>query len=78
MGIEFLKEYGEVVSKRIFDFLSSKNAPKQLIDAMIYSVGAGGKRLRPALMMQFAKAHTISGLKISVAAKTARPLHKIF
>lgn len=56
MGIEFLKEYGEVVSKRIYEFLSAKNAPKQLIDAMIYSVGAGGKRLRPALMMQFAKA----------------------
>ena len=56
MGIEFLKEYGEIVSERIYEFLSSKNAPKQLIDAMLYSVGAGGKRLRPSLMMQFAKA----------------------
>ena len=44
MGFEFLKEYGEVVSKRNYEFLSAKNAPKQHIDAMIYSVGAGGKR----------------------------------
>ena len=49
---ERLKEYAETVDKYLDEYLPVKDNPQKIIyEAMRYSVFAGGKRLRPALMM---------------------------
>ncbi|MEG0771396.1 MAG: polyprenyl synthetase family protein [Clostridia bacterium] len=51
-----LKEYTEKVNDKLKLFLPDYDAlQKSVFKAMAYSVNAGGKRLRPALTMEFAK-----------------------
>ncbi len=53
MRIDFLKKFGDKVSRRLYEIISNQSAPQILKDAMLYSIDAGGKRLRPALMLEF-------------------------
>lgn len=47
-----LSEYGSVTESYLVDYFSmSDNIPKELLESMIYSINAGGKRLRPALLL---------------------------
>lgn len=55
MKIDFLSEYAKLINQRLNDFIENKDAPETLKKAMLYSISAGGKRLRPGLMMQFYK-----------------------
>ena len=49
---EQLREYAEMVDKYLDQYLPIKDNPQKIIyEAMRYSVFAGGKRLRPALMV---------------------------
>lgn len=49
---ERLREYRQIVEKYLDTYLTEKDNPQKIIyDAMRYSVFAGGKRLRPVLMM---------------------------
>ena len=49
---ERLREYAETADKYLDKYLPVKDNPQKIIyEAMRYSVFAGGKRLRPALMM---------------------------
>lgn len=53
----YLREQRQRVEERLDTLLPvSENYPPELIDAMRYSVFAGGKRLRPILMMAAAEA----------------------
>lgn len=52
-----LKEYNSIVEEKILSFFPEKDVSYQiLIDAMKYSLMAGGKRVRPVLCMEFCKA----------------------
>ena len=44
-------EYTEIVEKELERRVSEKNAPEILKKAMLYSLSAGGKRIRPCLML---------------------------
>lgn len=55
MKIEFLNEYTPLINERLYEFIEKMDAPQKLKEAMLYSISAGGKRLRPCLMMQFYK-----------------------
>lgn len=61
--------YLKAVEKKIEEFFSFKNMPqKNVIDAMRYAVTAGGKRLRPVLVMASAK---LCGADLEDAASVA-------
>lgn len=46
-----LKEYAIFTENAISEYLCNKNIPEELLEAMRYSTLAGGKRLRPALVL---------------------------
>ena len=53
----YLKERAKLVEKNLSKYISKiENAPKILTDAMDYSLQAGGKRVRPILIMATAEA----------------------
>ena len=52
---EYLKEQKKIIEPYIEKYLPD-GIPKELFDAMAYSVKAGGKRLRPILIIESAKA----------------------
>lgn len=45
--------FSKDINEYLKSALKSENAPKQLVDAMQYSLNAGGKRIRPALFLEF-------------------------
>lgn len=49
-----LKEKAEFINKHLENFIP-KGIPKELFDAMEYSLKAGGKRIRPMLVLESAK-----------------------
>ncbi len=51
----FMKNQADCISDRL-DYLLSKNINSTVLDAMKYSVANGGKRIRPILAIEFAKA----------------------
>ena len=49
---EQLKEYQEIVNKELEKYLRKENCPEEILNASIeYSLMAGGKRLRPILVL---------------------------
>ena len=46
-------EYARLVEQRLERFVSEQDAPEILKQAMLYSLTAGGKRLRPAILLEF-------------------------
>lgn len=51
----YLKQQSEFINKVLSDYIP-KGTPKELFDAMSYSLTAGGKRIRPILILESAKA----------------------
>ena len=52
---EYVNQQAEIISNRL-DFLLSENMSSTVLEAMKYSVSNGGKRIRPILAVEFAKA----------------------
>lgn len=51
-----LNEYGELVNAALLKYLPTGDLPqKNVFDAMKYSVMAGGKRIRPVLVLEFCR-----------------------
>ena len=49
---EYLKKYIKVIDDKLDKYLAIEDNPQRIIyEAMRYSVFAGGKRLRPVLML---------------------------
>ena len=70
-----LKEYCKAIEKELENILNRCDANKQvLFDAMRYSVGAGGKRIRPVLLLEF---NRICGGKIEDALPFACAMEMI-
>lgn len=55
MIVNYLKKQAEYIDSKISEFYPS-GRPKELFDAIRYSLSAGGKRLRPILVIESAKA----------------------
>ena len=51
----YLKQQAEFINKKIQEYVPS-GIPEKLFEAMAYSLNAGGKRLRPILILESAKA----------------------
>ena len=49
---KLLESDGAIVVERIEHLLSSQDIPRRLAESIRYSVLAGGKRLRPVLVME--------------------------
>jgi len=53
---EYLNTYREVINKKIFELLETADTSNRVLQAMRYSISAGGKRIRPILAMAAAEA----------------------
>jgi geranylgeranyl diphosphate synthase type II len=77
-AVKVLKAAGHDVNKAFSrDIKSLKNAPKRLVQAMEYSFTAGGKRLRPALVLECFNAVKKTGAKKDNALKAALALELV-
>ncbi|RBW70611.1 polyprenyl synthetase family protein [Bacillus taeanensis] len=68
----FLKEKKEVIDKQLPLYIEKMKAPTSLKEAMLYSVYAGGKRLRPILLlaaMQAFRKDDEAGLPVACAVE---------
>ncbi|EEO9223610.1 polyprenyl synthetase family protein [Listeria monocytogenes] len=70
----FLEQYKKVIDESLFKEISERNIEPRLKESMLYSVQAGGKRIRP--MLVFA---TLQALKVNplLGVKTATALEMI-
>lgn len=70
----FLEQYKKVIDESLFEEISERNIEPRLKESMLYSVQAGGKRIRP--MLVFA---TLQALKVNplLGVKTATALEMI-
>ncbi len=72
----YLKDRAKLVEKNIAKFTGKiKNSPKILTDAMEYSLQAGGKRVRPILLMATAEAFGKKAADVMPAACAVEMLH---
>lgn len=51
-----LKSYQDIVDKKIIELINIYDAPESILEAMKYSLLAGGKRIRPILAISVCKA----------------------
>ena len=54
---DFYQEYVPQIEQVMDQALLELNGPATLIEAMRYSVNAGGKRLRPIMTLEIGRAH---------------------
>ncbi len=72
----YLKERAKLVEKNLSKYISKiKNAPRILTDSMDYSLQAGGKRVRPILLMATAEAFGKKAVDVMPAACAVEMLH---
>ena len=72
----YLKERAKLVEKNLSKYISKiNNSPKILTDAMDYSLQAGGKRVRPILLMAAAEAFGKKAADVMPAACAVEMLH---
>ncbi len=72
----YLKERAKLVEKNLSKYIAHiPNAPKILTDAMDYSLQAGGKRVRPILLMATAEAFGKKATDVLPAACAVEMLH---
>ena len=72
----YIKERAKLVEKNLSKYISKiDNAPKILTDAMDYSLQAGGKRVRPILLMATAEAFGKKATDVMPAACAVEMLH---
>ena len=72
----YQKQRAKLVEKNLAKYISKiKNSPKILTDAMNYSLQAGGKRVRPILLMATAEAFGKKAADVLPAACAVEMLH---
>ncbi|MCG1022785.1 polyprenyl synthetase family protein [Sutcliffiella horikoshii] len=68
----FMKERKKLVEEALFSYVNTVEAPQALLDSMSYSLKAGGKRLRPLLVLatlhSFGKSEKL-GLPVACAVE---------
>ncbi|WP_377888572.1 polyprenyl synthetase family protein [Alkalihalobacillus sp. R86527] len=71
----YMKESKKLIDDKLKEFISHSEMPKDLKEAMLYSVDAGGKRIRPILMLATAEAFGASKEKAFHAACAVEMIH---
>lgn len=70
---QFISENTPLIDAEMNRLIQSKNSPSNLKDSMLYSVNAGGKRIRPLLVLavltDFGKTVSEDPLKVACAAE---------
>lgn len=73
---DYQKQRAQLVEKNLSKYIAKiKNAPRILTDAMDYSLQAGGKRVRPILLMATAEAFGKKAADVLPAACAVEMLH---
>jgi geranylgeranyl diphosphate synthase type II len=70
-----LKKRAAEVEAYLSDCLRARDIPERLLASMEYSLFAGGKRLRPALVLSFARLFGASGSRIMPFAASLELIH---
>jgi geranylgeranyl diphosphate synthase, type II len=70
----FQQKYKQKIEHVMLDFVNEKNMPSTIRDAMIYSLQAGGKRIRPILLLAVIEGY---GKEIGSGMRTAAALEMI-
>ena len=72
----YLKDRAKLVEKNLAKYVGKiENSPKVLTDSMAYSLQAGGKRVRPILLMATAEAFGKKAADVMPAACAVEMLH---
>lgn len=71
---DYLQEYRQLIDKTLLEKLDTIQIPETLKQSMIYSVKAGGKRLRPILLLA---SYEVYGKKTAITLTTAAALEMI-
>ncbi|MDN4607777.1 polyprenyl synthetase family protein [Sporosarcina highlanderae] len=70
---KFISEKTPIIDAEMKRLIASENSPSNLKESMLYSVNAGGKRIRPLLVLavldDFGKEASEDGLKVACAAE---------
>lgn len=70
-----LKKRADEIEAYLADCLRARDIPERLLASMEYSLHAGGKRLRPALVLTFARLYGASGAKVMPFAASLELIH---
>jgi geranylgeranyl diphosphate synthase, type II len=70
----FQQMYKQKIEHVMLDFVNGRNTPSTIKDAMVYSLQAGGKRIRPILLLAVIEGY---GKDIEAGMKTAAALELI-
>src|SRR5690625_7908564 len=65
---QYLKETKQTIENHLNNSIESINAPKELKDSMLYSLMAGGKRLRPILLLLSYQSYKSESEKVITSA----------
>ncbi|RLL48121.1 polyprenyl synthetase family protein [Oceanobacillus piezotolerans] len=72
---EYIDHYKEIIEKEITVYFQKMNVPQQLKDSMIYSLEAGGKRLRPILLIASYEAYSKDISKVISSSIALEMIH---
>lgn len=72
---EYLIEKRQLINKQLQLFVRDYTVPGRLQDSIMYSIEAGGKRLRPVLLLATAKAFGASEEKVMGVASALEMVH---
>lgn len=53
MGYKDIFKYKDLIENKLYSIIENHDAPEVLKKSMLYSLSAGGKRIRPCLMLEF-------------------------
>ncbi|MCA0970133.1 polyprenyl synthetase family protein [Halobacillus litoralis] len=71
----YLSEKRQLVNEQLENYVRDYSYPGRLQDAMLYSIEAGGKRLRPILLMATAEAFGVEEVKTLAVASGLEMIH---
>jgi len=72
---QYLQTYQETINNKILEFLNSDDHSSRVVQAMRYSISAGGKRIRPILALAAAEATHAPVLDVLPAACAIEMIH---
>lgn len=72
---QYLEETKQTIENHLNNSIESINAPKELKDSMLYSLMAGGKRLRPILLLLSYQSYKSESEKVITSAIALEMIH---
>ena len=72
---EYIETYQNVINKKILELLNESDNSSRIVEAMRYSVSAGGKRIRPILALAAAEATHANPADVLPAACALEMIH---